>query len=69
MPKKTDNFKGVEEEKLKKELVSLEEKVRLIRFKSEGSKSKNVKESATLRKQIARLLTEFNKNNRRNNNK
>lgn len=67
MPKKADNFKGMEEEKLKKELASLEEKVRLIRFKSEGSKSKNVKESATLRKQIARLLTEFNKNNRKNN--
>jgi len=32
-----------------------------LRFKAQGSKSKNVKEFATLRKQIARILTEINK--------
>ena len=42
-------------------LVDLEESMRVLRFKAQGSKSKNVKESATLRKQVARVLTEINK--------
>jgi len=47
-------------EELSKQLAILRENARVIRFKAEGSKSKNVKESATLRKQIARILTEIN---------
>lgn len=56
-----DNLKGMKKEELKKELALLREEVRVIKFKAEGSKSKNVKESATLKKQIARVLTEINK--------
>ena len=55
-----ENLKGMKEEELKKELVILKEKIRVIRFKAEGSKSKNTKEKATLRKQIARILTILN---------
>ena len=55
MKTKKDNLKGMKKDELKKKLVVLEENVRVIRFKAEGSKSKNVKESATLRKEIARI--------------
>ena len=60
MKNKKDNLKGVKEDELKKQLAILQENARVIRFKAEGSKSKNVKESATLRKKIARILTEIN---------
>lgn len=43
-----------------KELSGLQEQLRVIRFKAQGSKSKNVKEAAALKKQIARILTEIN---------
>ena len=56
-----NNFKEMKGEDLKKELVSLRESLRTIHFKAEGSRSKNVKESANLKKQIARVLTELNK--------
>jgi ribosomal protein L29 len=62
MAKKTENFKGMKENELKKELAVLRENLRVLHFKAQGSKSKNVKESATLRKQIARALTELNSN-------
>ena len=45
---------------LSKKLAVLQEEARGIRFKAEGSKSKNVKELSTLRKDIARILTELN---------
>ena len=61
MAKKKNNLKGMKEKDLREKLTALEEKMRTIRFKAEGSKSKNVKESATLRKEIARILTEINK--------
>jgi len=51
----------MKEVELKKELVTLQKSVRVIRFKAEGSKSKNVKEVSTLRKQIARIMTELNR--------
>lgn len=54
------NLKGMKEVDLKKELVTLRESLRVIHFKAEGSRSKNVKEAATLKKQIARVLTEIN---------
>ena len=62
--KKNDKFKGVSKEELKKSLASLEDSLMSLRFKSEGSKSRNVKESATLRKQIAQIKTEMNKVNK-----
>jgi len=60
MAKKTENLKGMKIDELKKMLADLRESIRVLHFKAEGSKSKNVKESATLRKQIARVLTEIN---------
>ncbi|KKR70216.1 MAG: hypothetical protein UU13_C0011G0019 [Candidatus Nomurabacteria bacterium GW2011_GWB1_40_7] len=65
MAKKKQNFKDMGEVELKKELATLRESLRTIHFKSEGSRSKNVKESATMKKQIARILTELNKNNKK----
>jgi ribosomal protein L29 len=56
-----ENFKEMKKDELVKKLALLREEVRVIKFKAEGSKSKNVKESATLKKQIARVLTEINK--------
>ena len=60
MAKKTENLKGMKVDELKKNLADLWENIRVLHFKAEGSKSKNVKEFATLRKQIARVLTEIN---------
>lgn len=45
---------------LEKKLTELRESVRVIRFKTEGAKPKNVKESVFLRKDIARILTFIN---------
>ncbi len=61
MPKKKENFKEMKKEELKEKLAVLRENLRILHFKTEGSKSKNVKESLALRKQIARVLTEINK--------
>ena len=63
MANKKNNLKGLKEEELKKNLVTMRENLRTLNLKSEGSKSKNVKEQSGLRKQIARVLTEINKNN------
>ncbi|OGI62156.1 hypothetical protein A2643_01765 [Candidatus Nomurabacteria bacterium RIFCSPHIGHO2_01_FULL_39_220] len=62
MKTKKENLKNITKDELMKKLAILQENARVIRFKAEGSKSKNVKESATLRKQIARIFTELNKN-------
>ena len=61
MPTKKNNSKGLSIGELKKNLDSAREKLHELRFKSEGSKSKNVKEAWALRKQVARVLTEMNK--------
>lgn len=61
MAKKKENLKGEKIEDLKKKLFDLEEKIRVLRFKAEGSKSKNVKEHINLKKEVARILTEMNK--------
>ena len=55
-----ENLKSMKMGDLEKKLVALREDLRVIKFKAEGAKSKNVKESATLRKQIARVLTAIN---------
>jgi len=55
-----ENFKGGTKDELKKKLVILREEERVIKFKAEGSKSKDVKELRNLKKQIARILTEVN---------
>lgn len=65
MKNKKENFKEMKEVELKKELTLLRENLRVLHFKAEGSKSKNVKEATTMRKQIARILTELNRNNKK----
>ncbi|OGI68218.1 hypothetical protein A2738_02000 [Candidatus Nomurabacteria bacterium RIFCSPHIGHO2_01_FULL_42_15] len=59
MKTKKENLKDMKGDELNKKLAILQENARVIRFKAEGAKSKNVKESVTLRKQIARVLTEL----------
>ena len=61
MKKNKENLKGMKKDELEKKLAILQESARVIRFKAEGSKSKNVKELGSLRKDIARVLTEINK--------
>lgn len=58
-----EDLKGMKKDELKKNLFELEEKMRVLRFKAEGAKSKNVKEHLTLKRQIARVLTEINRKN------
>ncbi len=57
---KKENLKGMKSEDLKKNLATLTESLRTMRFKSEGSRQKNVKEYGTTRRQIARVLTAMN---------
>jgi ribosomal protein L29 len=61
MAKEKENLKGMTKDELKAKLLLLQENIRVIRFKAGGSKSKNVKETSALKKQIARILTEINK--------
>ncbi|OGI60677.1 50S ribosomal protein L29 [Candidatus Nomurabacteria bacterium RIFCSPHIGHO2_01_FULL_37_25] len=61
MKNKKENLKDMKKDELNKKLAVLRENARVIRFKSEGSKSKNVKELSVLRKNIARILTEINR--------
>lgn len=55
---------GLSKEELLKKLAELRSSLLDIRFKSEGSRSKNVKESSVLKKSIARILTEQNRRKR-----
>lgn len=61
MKNKKESLKDMKKNELAKKLAILEENARVIRFKAEGSKSKNVKELSNLRKDIARILTEINR--------
>lgn len=56
-----ENLKEMKTSELEEKTASLRESLRLLRFKAQGSKSKNVKESRTIRKQIAVVLTEINR--------
>ena len=60
MAKKKDNLKELGKAELDKKLDSLREDLRVLHFKYEGAKSKNVKAASALRKMIARVLTEIN---------
>ena len=64
MAKKVDNLKDLKKGELDKKLIELRESLRVLRFKAEGARSKNVKESLSLKKQVARVLTMLNKNNK-----
>ena len=57
---KKDNLIEKNDLDLNKKLVTLREEIRVIKFKAEGSRSKNVKELASLKKEIARTLTAIN---------
>jgi len=63
MAKKTDeNLKEMNVVELEGKLLSLQESLRVLKFKTEGSsKVKNVKEMGNLKREIARVLTEINK--------
>lgn len=61
MAKKKDNLTGAD---LTKKIIDLKEQIRAINFNKSDSKTKNVKELNVLKKDLARLLTEFNKNNK-----
>ena len=63
MAKKIDNLKEMTAGELKNKLIELREKIRVTVFKAEGSKSKNVKEVSTFKKQVARILTEIKSQN------
>lgn len=56
----SENLKEMKGDELKGKLIELQENLRALKFRTEGSKSKNVKESVSLRKRIARILTEIN---------
>ncbi|MDQ3075614.1 MAG: 50S ribosomal protein L29 [bacterium] len=63
MAKKKDNIKEVGTDELKTKLTTQQETLRVLRFNAQGSKSKNVKEQATLKKSIARIMTQLAKSN------
>jgi len=65
MAKKKENLKGIDQIELEGKLVESRESLRNMHFKVEGSKSKNVKEIANLKKHIARILTELNRNSKK----
>lgn len=60
MAKKT-NLTNHSVEDLHKLVSEKREELRSLRFAVAGSKNRNVKQAATLRKQVARALTEINK--------
>lgn len=59
MAKKQD-YKGHSKEELTKMANDKREELRSLRFNVAGSKTRNVKQQATLRKEIARALTAKN---------
>ena len=60
MTKKIENLKMLKTDELQKNLIDLKEQIRVIRFRGQGAKAKNVKEVATLKKKVAQTLTELN---------
>ncbi len=59
MAKKT-NFTNHDSKDLAKFVSEKREALRTLRFNASGSKNHNVKEARTIRKEIARALTETN---------
>ena len=62
MAKKEKNLKGLKKGELEEKLGEVRETLRVLRFKAEGARTKNVKESQFLRKEIARILTALRAN-------
>lgn len=63
MAKKKEILKS---EDLTKKITELQESIRSINFNKGNSKTKNVKELSNFKKNLAQLLTEFNKSNKNN---
>jgi len=57
---KKSNYKGKSKQDLIKTLGERREILRKIRFGTTGSKTRNVKETESVRKDIARIMTELN---------
>ena len=55
-------YSGKPKQDLIKALGERREAFRKLKFGTAGSKTRNVKEGATIRKDIARIMTELNKN-------
>ena len=55
------SYKGKTKEELQKLVAENRSKLQAFRFAMAGSKAKNVKEGHTLRKEIARMMTELKK--------
>lgn len=60
--KKTTSYSGKKREELIKALAEKREVLRNFRFGIAGSKTRNVKEGSNAKKDIARILTELNRN-------
>ena len=58
MKKTTYSGKSIKE--LTEALSARQEDLRKLRFGTAGSKTRNIKESVTMRRDIARILTELN---------
>ena len=58
---KKTSYIGKTKDELVKSLYAKREDLRGLGFSLAGSKQKNVKESSTLKKDIARIMTELNK--------
>ena len=58
---KKTTYKDQSRSDLSKALYEKREALRALRFGVAGSKAKNVKEGSNLRKEIARIMTELNK--------
>lgn len=54
-------YAGKSKQDLLKVLLEKREAFRKLRFGTAGSKARNVKEGASLRKDIARIMTELNR--------
>lgn len=60
MKKKGENLIEMSKGEIEKKLNAVRENLRSLQFNTHGTKSKNVKESMNLRKEIARMLTVLN---------
>ncbi len=64
MSKKKETFKETSDKDIVRLLGEKREALRVFRFGSAGSKTRNVKEGRLIRRAIARLLTEGNSRRR-----
>jgi len=58
---KKTSYKGKQKDELAKALYEKREKLRAFNFGEAGSKTRDVKEGSGLKKDIARIMTELNK--------